>query len=101
MTQQKIDKHQGATTTCTTCGMDLICLPFEFQGQKTLSWCDKGTNVKHYDFDQTKEKPSCRYEPILKQLELLKRVDAFIKKHVEDPEQQKLYTHLIFNKLYK
>lgn len=101
MSQQKIDKAKGAETTCMTCGLQLVCMPFEFQGKDQLSWCDKGTSNKHYNYDSAKNESNCRYVLIMKQMALLNRIENFIntKMQGENEDKKKFYTKLIFNKV--
>jgi hypothetical protein len=99
--QQKIDKHEGAEMKCATCGLDLVCRGFEYQGKKVLSWCDKDTNQKHYKYDQEKQESKCNYLAIITQYNLLERVDKLINTKMAGypKEQRQHYIDLLFNKI--
>jgi hypothetical protein len=99
--QQKIDKHEGAEMKCATCGLDLVCKEFEYQGKKVLSWCDKGTDQKHYKYDQEKQESRCNYLQIINQYNLLERIDKLINTKMAgfQKEQRQHYIDLIFKKI--
>jgi len=99
--QQKIDKHEGAERTCSTCGLDLVCKGFEYQGKKVLSWCDKGTDQKHYKYDQEKQESRCNYMSIVAQYTLLERIEKYVnaKTNNHSKEQRQHYIDLIFKKI--
>lgn len=103
MSQTKINKQEGAEMRCSTCGMDLICKSFEFQGTHQLSWCDKDSGLKHYNFDHETNRTSCKYMIIQDQLEYLLRIEKFVQHKLGNTTEQRrwLFTELIFNKTYK
>lgn len=55
-----VQKTPGALMSCVSCDSELECVEFDFQGKKSLSWCDIGTKDKHFGYDFKTNKTWCK-----------------------------------------
>lgn len=101
MNQTKINKQEGQISTCSVCGMEIICKKFEFEGKEQLAWCDIKTNNKHFNFVPETEKTICRYLPFITKLNNILRVEMFIDSKIKsgllDANRKELYMKLLLN----
>ena len=58
-----VDKVEGATTECKSCGQLTVCRKITYDGKDKLQWQDQNENKAHYSYDFKTKKVSCKHTP--------------------------------------